>query len=168
VGAQWRRHRLLVGGLLVAVAATIVTWSLWPPKPPDDAPARERHYTANTACLLTDDKGIAAEPAHAAWAGMQEASLKTLIKVQYLAITGPQNAANGLSYFNTLGTQNCAVIIAAGPAPVAAMVEGHARFPRIKHVAIGGEVRDGPVTTVDNSSPATVQAQVREIVAHVA
>jgi len=159
-----RRQQLLIGGALAVAAAGTIAVLLWPA---DDhpQPARERAYKATTACLLTDDKGLMGDTARAAWAGMQEASLATLIKVQHLAITGPQNSANGLSYFNALGMQNCTVIIATGHAPVAAMVEGHDRFPHTKHVAVGGDTADTPLTTVAAESPATIQARIREIVA---
>jgi hypothetical protein len=90
------------------------------------------------------------------------------IKVQQLAVIGPQNAANALTYFNTLGVRKCTVIIAAGDIPVAAMAEGYAQFPSSKHVAIGGDPRDKPLIMVDGGPPATVQARIRELVAKVA
>jgi hypothetical protein len=99
---------------------------------------------------------------------MQEASTATLIKVQYLAITGPQTAANGLSFFNTLGIRKCTVIIAAGEIPIAAMAGGYSQFPSTIHVAVGPGAPGTPVTTVDTTSPATIQARVREIVANAA
>jgi hypothetical protein len=145
----------------VAVAA-VATWLLWPS--PSGPEVRERHYASTTACLLTDDKGLAGEPARAAWAGMQEASVDGSVKVQYLAIAGPQTAANGLSYFNSLGVQRCAVIVAVGDVPVAAMMDGRARFPEIRQVAVGGAAAE-PVTAVDASSPSSIQDGVREILA---
>jgi hypothetical protein len=82
----------ILGAALVVIAAGL-TWLLWPDaKAP---PPRERQYRATTACLLTDDKGVVGDPAKAAWAGMQEASTATLIKVQYLAIAGPQTRPTG-------------------------------------------------------------------------
>src|SRR5262249_44963819 len=94
----------------------------------------------------------------------QETSAQNLVKVQHLAITGPQTTANGLTYYNTLGAQKCTVIIAAGPVPVAAMVEGSATFPAIKHFAVGGATKDKPITVVDDSSKDTIKAGVRAAV----
>jgi hypothetical protein len=158
-------RRTLLGVLAVALVATGV--GVWLTLRGDDTapPPRERQYKATTACLLTDDQGLNGDTAKAAWAGMQEASLATLIKVQYLAITGPQTAANGVTYYNTLGVQQCTVIIAAGPTPVAAMVEGSGSFPAVKQVAIGGDTKGKPFTTVDANSPTAIQARVKEVVA---
>jgi hypothetical protein len=162
-----RRQQALLAGALAVLIAGLATWLLWPDGPDGRAP-RERQYRSTTACLLTDDKGLAADPAKAAWAGMQEASVATLIKVQYLAITGPQTAANGLSYFNTLGVQRCTVIIAAGDVPVAAMSLGYQRFPNVQHVAIGGDPKGAPITRVDPGTPATIQSTVKDVVAKAA
>lgn len=162
-----KRARLLLAATLVVGVAATAAGLLWPTEP-SQSPDRERHYKTTTACLLTDDKGLNGDVAKAAWAGMQDASLATLIKVQHLAVNGPQTAANGLTYFNTLGVRKCTVIIAVGDAPVAAMADGYPQFPHTRHVAIGGDTRGRPLTTVDTSSPATIQSQVREIVAQAA
>lgn len=155
------RPEVLVATAAAVVVAAIVAWLLWPS--PAEPEVRERHYEATTACLLTGDKGLADEPARAAWAGMREASAETAVKVQYLAIAGPQTAANGLSYFNTLGVQRCTVIVAVGDVPVAAMMDGHARFPDIRQVAVGGAPAE-PITAVDTSSPSSIEDGVREVV----
>ncbi|MGI5239672.1 hypothetical protein [Dactylosporangium sp. CA-139066] len=159
------RRRMLIGaGALAVVLAALITWLAWPE---DEAPPpRERQYKATTACLLTDDQDLNGELARAAWAGMQDASVATLIKVQHLAITGPQTAANGLTFYNTLGVQRCTVIIAAGDVPVAAMAAGYANFPSAKHVAVGGgDVRNKPITVVDASTPDAIRSGVKAIVA---
>jgi hypothetical protein len=167
--AGWTvRQRVLVAVFTVFFLGGFATWLLWPSRPGEAPSPRERHYRSTTACLLTDDNGVTRDPAKAVWAGMQEASTATLIKVQQLSIIGPQTTANGLSYLNTLGAQRCTVIIAAGPAPVAAMVEGRAQFPNIVFVAVGGDTKGSAITTVDTSSPATIQANVRDIVARAA
>jgi hypothetical protein len=159
----WTRRRMLLAATAaVVVLATATTWLLWPDDPP--APPRERQYKATTACLLTDDKGLTGDIARAAWAGMQEASLATLIKVQHLAITGPQTPENGLGYYNSLGVQQCTVIVAGGPVPVAAMVQGHVQFPTVKHIAVGGDIGTAPLTTVDPSTPDTIRTGVKTLV----
>ena len=153
---------ILAAGVLIAAG---LTWLLWPDaKAP---PPRERQYRATTACLLTDDKGVAGDPAKAVWAGMQEASTDTLIKVQYLSIAGPQTAANGLSFFNSLGGQQCTVIIAAGPTAVAAMVEGYKQFPGVRMVAVGGDTKGAPITAIDGPA-ATIRSSVRTAVTEAA
>ncbi|MFF5234695.1 hypothetical protein [Dactylosporangium sp. NPDC000521] len=164
---SWTRSQRIAATSVVLLVLTGATWLLWPGDPPAPAP-RERHYKATTACLLTDDHGLNGDPAKAAWAGMQKASVETLVKVQHLAISGPQNAANGVTYYNTLGVQKCTVIIAAGPVPVAAMVDGLASFPDIKHFAIGGDTKDKPVTAVDATTPETIQAGTHAAVASAA
>ena len=84
---------LLAAAVAVVVSATATAWVLWPDDPP--APPRERQYRATTACLLTDDKGLTGDLARAAWAGMQEASVATLVKVQHLAITAALDGIGG-------------------------------------------------------------------------
>ena len=158
-----RREWISVVAALALVLGVVVAWRMSRSSPTSQP--RERQYRASTACLLTDDKGLAGEQAKAAWTGMQEASAATLIKVQYLSISGPQTAANGLSYFNSLGVQKCAVVVAVGKAPVAAMVDGHPRFPEIRCVAVGGGATGTRVVTVDASSPATIRDGVKAIVA---
>jgi hypothetical protein len=148
------------------LVAGLVTWLLWPSRPAGQQPARERHYRSTTVCLLTDDKGVEGDIAKAVWAGMQEGSVATLTKVQYLPITGPQTAANGVTYFNTLGLQHCTVVVAAGAVPVAAMEEGCAQFPDIKYVAVGGDTKGKPFTAVDAGAFGAVRAAVKDIVVH--
>jgi hypothetical protein len=158
-------RRQIVGGsvTLGLVIAAVVTWIAWPDQKPP--PPRERQYKATTACLLTDDHDLNGDLAKAAWAGMQEASVASLIKVQHLAITGPQTAANGLTYYNTLGVQHCTVIIAAGDVPVAAMTRGIGSFPQIKNVAVGGEPHGKEITTIDSTSADAVRTGAKAIVA---
>lgn len=158
-----RRKQLYVAAALTVVLLGIgATWLYWPSTPVESP--RERQYRTTTACLLTDDKGLVGGDAKAAWAGMQEASIATLVKAQYLSISGPQTAANGLSYFNSLAVQKCTVIVAVGKAPVAAMLEGQAQFPGVRYVAVGGDTSGSSVAAVDASSPGSIQAGVKAIV----
>lgn len=153
---SWTRNQRIAATAGTLLLVTGATWLLWPNDGPP--PPRERQYKATTACLLTDDQGITGDIANAAWAGMQEASVQTLVKVQHLAITGPQTPANGTTYYNTLGVQKCTVIIAAGPIPVAAMTDGLQAFPNIKHFAVGGDTQGKPITTIDAATPQTIKA----------
>ncbi|WP_238009174.1 hypothetical protein KZZ52_26080 [Dactylosporangium sp. AC04546] len=158
-----RRQRILTVVTAGVIAAGLLSWLAWPE--PAAAPPRERQYKATTACLLTDEHDLRGDLAKAAWAGMREASEATLIKVQYLAITGPQTPANGLTFYNTLGGQRCTVIVAAGDLPVAAMVQGLSSFPQIKQVTIGGDPQGKPVTVIDPTRPDTIAAGVKSVVA---
>lgn len=158
----WSTQKKITIGTAVGVTtAALLSWLLWPSAEP--AP-RERQYQATTACLLTDDKGVTGEPASTVWAGMQEASLASHIKVQYLAVHGPQTMANALTYFNTLGVQNCTMILAAGPTPVDAMVHGHAQFPDIAHVAVGGDATDPKITAIPSVPGAQIRPEVTKVV----
>jgi hypothetical protein len=76
-----RRLRLPVGILVAVLVVGLAAWILWPsPRP--------RPYLAFTACLLTDEQGVAGSAAGAVWAGMQDASLATRAKVQYVPAVG--------------------------------------------------------------------------------
>jgi hypothetical protein len=55
--------------------------------------------------------GAAAAPV---WAGMQDASLATHAKVQYLQVTGEATVGNALPYLATLVQRRYAVVFGAG------------------------------------------------------
>ncbi|MFG1954727.1 hypothetical protein [Micromonospora sp. NPDC048830] len=150
------RWPVVLASLLVVGLAVGVTWAFWPRDQVAPQP-RERQYEAFTACLLTDDQGLAGELAGAAWAGMQRVSVAESIRVQYLAVAGPQTSANALAYFNTLALDGCRVVVAVGEAPVAALEQGRSRFPGSRYVTVGS---DRPVEGV-RGVPATTAADVR-------
>ncbi len=160
---RWRTGAVL--GVAVLVLG-VVLWLVWPE--PARQP-RERHYRSVTACLLTDDQGLRGAVAAAAWAGMQEASVADLTRVQYLSVAGPQTAADALAYFNSLGLQKCAVIVAVGEAPVAAMSQGADRFPDARLVAVGDQVPAGTRLVVLPATPlGQVTSAVRSVLAELA
>jgi hypothetical protein len=140
-----RRETAVIAAVLVACAVALAIW--WPRG--DDVPARERHYQATTACLLTDDQGLTGAPAQAAWSVLRQVSDQQLVKVQYLSITGPQTAANGLAYFNSLGMQKCTTIVAVGSAPIAALNQGRAQFPDVEYITVGGKEADVDATSAE-------------------
>ncbi|WP_433346314.1 hypothetical protein [Micromonospora sp. CA-111912] len=150
---KWLRRPVVLASLLVVGLAVGLTWALFPRDRAAPEP-RERRYETFSACLLTDDKGLAGEHAKAAWSGMQAVSVAHSIKVQYLAVEGPQTPANALAYFNTLALEGCGVVVAVGGAPVAAVGQGRWRFPNPRYVAVGSEggvegVRRVPAATGD-------------------
>ncbi|WP_422739679.1 hypothetical protein ACN263_10940 [Micromonospora sp. WMMD729] len=136
-------------GLVALAVAIVLTWIVWPD--PTTAP-RERQYRDVTACLLTDNRGLASRDARAAWTGMQRASVESLVQVQYLAANGVQDRSNVAAYFNTLAAQGCEMVIAVGVAPVDALIAGKDRFPAIRYVVVGGAPNVG-MTIVEAGSP---------------
>ncbi|MFI1987702.1 hypothetical protein [Actinoplanes sp. NPDC020271] len=100
----------LAGGVAGLLAVAGVVWSAWPA---DEAEPRPREYADVTACLLTDQKGVAGAAAAPVWASMQAASERTLGQVQYLAVSGEQSVANAQTFVGTLVLGRCAVIVAA-------------------------------------------------------
>ncbi|MFI7435807.1 hypothetical protein [Micromonospora haikouensis] len=162
---SWLRRPVVLASLLAVVGLTVVgIWVFVARDRPVPEP-RERRYEAFTACLLTDGKGLAGEQAKAAWAGMQSASTAHSIKVQYLAVEGPQTSANALAYFNTLVLEGCGVVVAVGEAPVAAVEQGRGRFPEPRYVTVGSEVEGARVVSAASVDGvrAGVEAAVGEV-----
>jgi len=156
----WLRRRYVLVGIAAATVVGLSIWLAWPERAREPAP-RERAYQAFTACLLTDDEGLAGEVARAAWDGLQQVSLAESIKVQYLTVSGPQTEANASAYFNSLGLQGCGVVVAVGEAPVAALVSGKSRFPRTRYVVVEGSAAVSGVARVAASPVTGVAPGVR-------
>jgi basic membrane lipoprotein Med (substrate-binding protein (PBP1-ABC) superfamily) len=97
-----------------------------------------RQYLAFDACLLTGSRGLAGPQAAQAWTGMQNASLATRAKVEYLEAMGPQTTAAALPYVTSLVQRNCDMIIAVGQAPVSAVSSDAGRYPNVHFVVVGG------------------------------
>jgi alcohol dehydrogenase class IV len=116
-------------------AAGVLTWALWPQHRPRSEP-RAREYLAYTACLLTDVHGVTGDQAATVWAGMQDASLATHAKIQYLPVTGEPTAANALTHLGSLTQRHCDLIVAVGPAQVAAVDHAAARYPTTRFVTV--------------------------------
>jgi hypothetical protein len=153
----------------VAAAAlavvVVLAWVLWPSDPP---PPRQREYRAETACLLTGEKGVAAPEAAPVWAGMQEASLATHVKIQYLEVNGPQTATNAETFLASLVQSSCDLILTVGPAPVGALRATAARFPSVHFVGIGGGTAADNVSVVDVNGPDSSRQKTKELVAALA
>ncbi|MFE9191051.1 hypothetical protein ACFYL6_15690 [Micromonospora sp. NPDC007208] len=84
--------------------------------------------------------------------------------MQYLSVFGPQTAANAAAYFNSLALQKCALIIAAGEAPIAAMLEGSSRFSDLRYVAISDGATNARITTIHATSHDAIRTATMKIV----
>lgn len=168
IGRWWRGHRpsrrqsWWAAGALLAVVAGALTWALWPEPEPEP---RARQYREATACLLTDDRGVTGPEAAAVWAGMQDASLKTRAKVQFLEVDGAQTIDNARTFLGSLVQSRCDLVLAVGEAPVGAVRENAARFPSARFVTVGSGTSAANVSVVTEPTPEAVRAQVDRIVA---
>jgi basic membrane lipoprotein Med (substrate-binding protein (PBP1-ABC) superfamily) len=157
-GRRWWWLGLAAAALLVAV---LLVWALWPTH--TEQQPRARQYLAFTACLLTDSQGVAGAEAAPVWAGMQDASLATRAKVQYLSVSGPQTVENALPFLSSLAQGRCDLVFAVGAVPVGAVRQGASTFPNIRFVVVGGGAQGSNVSKVDGSSPAETQAAVKRV-----
>ncbi|MFF5229384.1 hypothetical protein [Dactylosporangium sp. NPDC000521] len=146
----WRRLTApqwwLAGGGAVLVVAIVLMVSLWPDPAPE---SREREYLQFTACLLTPADGVRDPAAAPVWKAMQDASLQTQAKAQYLEISGAQTVDNAVTFLNSLAQGDCDLIFASGDLPVQAVVKGASTFPAERFVTVGASVAAPNVSTVD-------------------
>ncbi|MBY8876849.1 BMP family ABC transporter substrate-binding protein [Actinacidiphila acidipaludis] len=161
-----RAHRRLLlmvgGGVAAAAAVTAIVVAVVGPGGSGRRqlpPARARVYTAQQACLLTGERGIADPAAAPVWAGMQEASASTHAKVTYLAMAGEQTPAAAGPYLSTLAARQCTVVLTVGAAPDGAAAGAGARFPHTRFVVVGASA-GGPsnVTAVSGTKEAVASA----------
>ncbi|MFI0962790.1 BMP family ABC transporter substrate-binding protein [Streptomyces sp. NPDC021080] len=143
------------------VAAVVAGVCLWPSGDGGELPTA-RAYRDVDACLLTDSRGVApGVPAAPVWAGMQEASRATKVRVSFLSATGPDTRANVEPYVNSLVQEHCSVVVAVGATPGQAV---RAVAPRQKHVRFV-VVGDGPgsanVSVVREGGKPEVQDRIR-------
>jgi len=155
-----RRQWVWVGAAVLLVGG-LVAWLVWPDK--HEPPPRARPYLEYTACLLTDAQGVAGAAAAPVWAGMQDASLATHAKVQYLPVVGEATVGNALPYLANLVQRRCAVVFAVGPAQVAAVAADAAKHPEVRFVVAAGSASGANVTAIDSSDPAQVRGQADRI-----
>jgi hypothetical protein len=168
---RWNRLRRFVGRHRwpsVAVALVVLVGAVWvvvlatrSPAPP---PPRARRYLEFTACLLTDERGITGPEAKPVWAGMQDASLATHAKVQYLAVSGPQTVDNAVPYANSLAQGRCNLVLAAGAVPGSAVGKAAPLFPGTRFVVVGDAPAAANVVAVNAATPETVRPAVTRIV----
>jgi hypothetical protein len=145
-------------GAVVVVLGVVVTWLVWPAAPQPQP--RARQYLEFTACLLTDGQGVAGAAAAPVWAGMQDVSVATHAKVQYLAVSGEASVGNALPFLVSLVQRRCAVVLAVGPAQVEAVRVDASRYPQVRFVVVGASA-SGPNVNVVNGSDAEVRDRIR-------
>jgi basic membrane lipoprotein Med (substrate-binding protein (PBP1-ABC) superfamily) len=122
----------------LAVIVTGVVLSRHDTSRPPIPDTRARHYTETDACLLTDRHGVNAGTAAAAvWQGMQDASLKTHARVNYVSVTGEQSTANARPFLNSLVQGSCEVVLAVGGPEVQAAQEMTGRYAKVGFVLVG-------------------------------
>jgi basic membrane lipoprotein Med (substrate-binding protein (PBP1-ABC) superfamily) len=77
---------------------------------------------------------------------MQAASVRALVKVQFLAVPGEDTAANAAPFLAGLAQGGCELVIAVGDGPVGAVTEGASRFPEVRFAVVGASAAPGGVT----------------------
>jgi hypothetical protein len=147
---------VVLGGAVWVVV--LATRSSTPPPP------RARQYLDFTACLLTDERGITGPEAKPVWAGMQDASLATKAKVQYLAVAGPQTIDNAVPYANSLAQGRCDLVFAAGAVPAGAVGKAAPRFPGTRFIVVGDGPTAANVVAVSTATPESIRPAVSRIV----
>lgn len=161
---QWRRttsrQRITATAITACAIAGLVAWNMLSSQ--TSAP-RARQYLEFKACLLTDAHGITGQQAAPVWAAMEDASLKTHARVQYLPTFGPATVPNTLPYLASLVQRRCDIIIAAGEIPVATVSQGANRFPKTKFLAVGGQATEPNVVLV-NPSPNSLHTAISKVI----
>ncbi|WP_371792334.1 BMP family ABC transporter substrate-binding protein [Streptomyces sp. NBC_01471] len=133
------RQRVLLssGAVVVAATAAMVALMAGGGGAHEIPPSRARAYSQQQACLLTPANGLADSAVTQVWEGMQDASALTKAKVSYLAVTGPQNAANAAPYLASLVSRQCTVVVTVGAAPDGAATRDAKRFPKTRFLLTG-------------------------------
>jgi len=126
--------------------------------------AAARPYLNYTACLLTDAQGLAGPTASRAWAGLQDASLATHARVQYLPVAGEPTVGNAMPYLASLLQRQCAVVVAVGPAQVAAVDAEAAKYPGIRFATVGGSASAVNVTPLTGLPDTVLRERIRKLV----
>lgn len=130
------RRRFMAGGAatgLVVLAAGLFVWQ----SPSGTTPEASEYLASFTACLLTDSHGLAAPETALVWRGMENASLATQAKVEYLPVMSGSTAAAAAPYLASLLHRQCNVVVATGPAQVAAVSAQARRFQSVEFVVPG-------------------------------
>lgn len=94
---------------------------------------------------------------------MQDGSLTTHAKVQYLAITGPQTVDNGIPFLNTLAQTGCNLVFSVGDTPNATVDKGAPQFPDHRLYPVGGGTPAANVSPIQADTPQAIQDAVAHI-----
>jgi basic membrane lipoprotein Med (substrate-binding protein (PBP1-ABC) superfamily) len=95
---------------------------------------------------------------------MQSASLETLAKVSFLSVVGPDATDNAATYLNTLIVRHCDLIVAVGPAEVAAVSAQAPSSPSMHFAVVGGGEGAANVAAVALKTDADTAAIVAAVV----
>jgi hypothetical protein len=152
---------LWAAGILVAVVAGALAWAMWPAPAP--AP-RAREYLDYNVCLLTDADGLRGNDAAPVWAGMQDASLATRVRVQYLTVSGAQTAGNAEPLLASLAQSKCALVFTTGSAPTTAARSNAGSFANVRFYVLGGASTVANLTVLPRGSNDQVRQDVRRAV----
>jgi hypothetical protein len=161
---QWfaRFWWIPAGGAVFALLTAIVVVAIAPHER-EVPPPRARQYTDHTACMLTDQQGLAGPEAAAVWAGMQRASVATLTKISYLAATGPATTANARTYAAALTQQHCQLVIGVGPSQAEALSAESANHTDLAFAAVIQNPQPGLIS-ISPGTRDSVSAAAEEIV----
>jgi basic membrane lipoprotein Med (substrate-binding protein (PBP1-ABC) superfamily) len=151
-----------VGSVLLAVAVGATLVLVLAHRGRQLPPARAREYRSVDACLLTGPAGIADQQTAAVWSGMQDASIATLARVSYLAVVGPETAANTQPFAESLVQRHCQVIVAVGETEVGVVAAAAPKHADVRFVLVGGAAGGGANVSM---VPATPRERVRPAVA---
>lgn len=155
-----RRGRAITLGVTALAAAGAITAGVLISLGPQP---RARLYLAFTACLLTDAHGLTGPQAAPVWAGMQDASLATHAKVEYLPVMSGPTAADAAPFLASLAARQCRVIVAAGPAPAAAVAASARRYPAIRFAVAGAHATGRNITQLPGT-PTTLRTAADQLV----
>ena len=148
----------------LSVAAIVVTWLAWPSNPSAPGADRVRQYANTRACLLTSATGVSDPLASAVWAGMRGASGSTRAMVSYLPVPANATQATASPYVASLVQRQCIVIVAVGPAQVAAATADAARFRQVHFIVVTGRSANSEVIRVSPAPVTQVHSAVQAAV----
>lgn len=160
-GVLRTRRAALGAGLVGLTVAGVAGFCLWPSDDGGELPTA-RVYRDVDACLLTDSHGVTPGVAAApVWAGMQDASRATKVRVSFLSATGPETRANVEPFVNSLVQEHCSVVVAVGATQVQAVRAVAPHQKDVRFVVVGGGSGAANVSVVKEGSRPEVRDRVR-------
>jgi basic membrane lipoprotein Med (substrate-binding protein (PBP1-ABC) superfamily) len=161
---RWPNWRVLVTLAVVVVAAVVAGLALSGTFGGGPLPAaRARVYVNVDACLLTGSGGVSDPAVAPVWAGMEQASLSTRVRVSFLSVPGPATEANAAPFLGSLLVRGCRVIFASGNPERAAVLADAGRFPAVKFVIFGAARAPSNVTVLAFTAAGGVQSSVANV-----